>query len=289
MKRTAILSLALLGTLALAGCSSGSYGGASDSGRYPMEAAPEQDMAQGYSVAGDGSTSVVREPQVVTTGSITILAEDPIASAAEAIRLVEGVGGRIDSREEYSGDEEGKGSATVVLRIPATVHSSTIAKLRELGEVQNVQITADDVTAEVADLEGRISALQASVDRLTTLLATAANTDSLVTIESTLSSRQAELESLQSQQRALGDKVAMSTITLRLVSEPLPPEEDEPSTFLTGLAAGWAAFVGFIVGLTVVFGALLPWLVFLGILGAIALAVYRWRRAKKPASDVPAA
>jgi hypothetical protein len=38
----------------------------------------------------------------------------------------------------------------------------------------------------------------------------------------------------------------------------------------------------------VVFGALLPWLVFLGILGAIALVIYRRRRAKK-VSDVPAA
>lgn len=288
MKRTALVSLALVSVLALAGCSAGSFSGSSDSGSYPMEA--EQDAAGGMSVADDGSTSLVAEPQVVTTGSITVLAEDPLKAAAEAVRLVELVDGRIDSREEYAAADSDKGSATLVLRIPAKSQTATLSKLRELGEVQDVHITSDDVTAEVADLDGRITALQASVDRLTTLLATAANTDSLVTIESSLSSRQSELESLQSQQRALGDKVAMSTITLRLVSEPLPPEEDEPSTFITGLTAGWESFVGFIIGLTVVFGAMLPWLVFLGILGAIALAIYRWRRSKKaPASDVPAA
>lgn len=289
MKRTAIVSLVLLGMLGLAGCSVGSSG-SSDSfdngGGYPMEA--EQPAADGMGFADEGTKSVAQEQQVVTTGYITVVAKDPIEAAAEAIRVVEGAGGRIDSREEYAASDDGKGSATLVLRIPSKSQTSTIAKLRALGEVQDVQITSDNVTAEVADLEGRITALQASVDRLTALLATASNTDSLVTIESSLSSRQAELESLQAQQRALGDKVALSTITLRLVSEPLPPEEDEPNTFFTGLTAGWESFVGFIIGLTVVFGALLPWLVFLGILGAITLVIIRWRRSKK-SSDVPAA
>jgi len=289
MKRTALVSLALVSVLALAGCSAGSYSGSSDAGDYPMAA--EQDAGGEMSVADGGMAPAdLQEPQVVTTGSITVLADDPLKAAAEAVRLVELVDGRIDSREEYAAADSDKGSATLVLRIPAKSQTATLSKLRELGEVQDVHITSDDVTAEVADLDGRITALQASVDRLTKLLATAANTADLVSIESTLSSRQGELESLQSQQRALGDKVAMSTITLRLVSEPLPPEEDEPSTFITGLTAGWESFVGFIIGLTVVFGALLPWLVFLGLLGAIALVIYRWRRSKTaPASDVPAA
>ena len=179
-------------------------------------------------------------------------------------------------------------SATLVLRIPAKSQTATLTKLRALGEVQEVQISSTDVTGEVADIEGRITALEASVERLTGLLATADDTDALVSIESSLSSRQAELESLQSQQRALGDKVSLSTITLRLVAEPLPPKEPEANTFFTGLTAGWESFVGFIIGLTVVFGALLPWLVFLGILGAVALVIYRRRRTKK-AHEVPTA
>lgn len=256
------------------------YSESSDGGiRAPAEV--QEDSAGGEGFAGDGSTTVDREEALVTTGSIAILVEDPIAAAGEAIRIVEGAGGRIDAREEYAATEYNAGEATLVLRIPAKAHTATLAKVRELGDVQNVQISSENVTAEVADLEGRISALEASVERLTGLLATASNTENLVTIESSLSSRQAELESLKSQQRALGDQVAMSTVTLRLVSEPLPAEEDEPSTFFTGLTAGWESFVGFILGLTVVFGALLPWLVFLGILGAAALATYRWRRAKK--------
>ena len=285
MKRTALVSIVLLGTLGLAGCSASGMSQSDSGGSYPMEAQSEGGADMAYQ--DDAAAAELQSQQFVTTGSITVLAEDPIEAAAEAIRIVESVGGRIDAREEYAANSD-KGSASLVLRIPSESQSSTIAKIRALGEVQDVQITSDNVTAEVADLEGRITALQASVDRLTSLLATASNTDSLVTIEESLSSRQAELESLKAQQRSLGDKVSLSTVTLRLVSEPLPPEEPEPTTFVTGLTAGWESFVGFIVGLTVVFGALLPWLVFLGILGGIALLIIRRRRPKK-ASDVPAA
>ena len=290
MKRTAIVSIVLLGTLGLAGCSAAS-------GDYAM---PQSESDLGYTEEGaagggvDGSSggstesTVVDGPQVVTTGYITVLADDPAEAASEAVRVVEGVGGRVDSREEIAAVETDKGSATLVLRIPAKSQTATLTKLRALGEVQEVQISSTDVTGEVADIEGRITALEASVERLTGLLATADDTDALVSIESSLSSRQAELESLQSQQRALGDKVSLSTITLRLIAEPLPPKEPEANTFFTGLTAGWESFVGFIIGLTVVFGALLPWLVFLGILGAVALVIYRRRRAKK-VSEVPTA
>lgn len=290
MKRTALASLVLLGTLALAGCSSSGMA-QSDSESFPMPAEESTDGgAMSIAENGYSEDSDPQEPQVVTTGFITVLADDPITAAAEAIRVVESVGGRIDSRSETAATEDDKGYASLVLRIPAEAQTSTITKLRALGDVQDVKITSDTVTAEVADLAGRITALQASVDRLTSLLETANDTDSLVSIESSLSSRQSELESLQSQQRALADQVAMSTITLTLVSEPLPPKEDAPDTFLTGLTAGWESFVGFILGLTVVVGALLPWLVFLALLGGIALVIYRWRRSKKaPASDVPAA
>lgn len=290
MKTTALVSLVLLGTIALAGCSAAPMS-ASDSGGYPAEYSEQEGADLGF--ASDGSvvtdSDALPEQVLVTTGSLTVLADDPVDAAAEAIRAVERVGGRVDSRDEIAATTTDKGRATLVLRIPAASQTSTLATLRELGDVQDVKITSENVKAQVADLAGRITALQASVDRLTALLATANDTDSLVSIEASLSTRQSELESLQSQQRALSDQVAMSTITLYLISEPLPPKEDEPSTFFTGLEAGWASFVGFIVGLTVVFGALLPWLLFFGLLGGIALVIYRWRRSKKSSSDVPAA
>jgi len=280
MKRTAIVSLILLSALGLGGCSANNSG----SSDMSMPSTIEEGGAVRASEDGAMLDSDADTRSYVTTGYITVTAEEPIDAAAEAVRIVEGVGGRVDSRQEYAPVNGDKGSATLTLRIPATAQTATITKLRELGEVEEVSISSDDVTTVVQDLEGRITALRASVDRLLGLLATATDAETLVTIESSLSARQGELESLVAQQRNLDDQVSLSTITLTLQSVADAPAEN-PDTFLTGLETGWGAFVGFLSGLLVLLGVLLPWLVFLTLLLGIAFVIYRARRKRAPAGS----
>ena len=277
MKRTAIVSLVLLSALGLGGCSAANSG-MSDTSEQSLPSTVDEG---GAVRAADGSLAdsdtASAERSYVTTGFITVTAEEPIEAAAEAITIVEAVGGRVDSRQEYAPVDGDRGSATLTLRIPATAQTATIAKLRDLGEVQDVSISSDDVTTVVQDLDGRITALRASVDRLLGLLATASDAETLVTIESSLSQRQGELESLLAQQRNLDDQVSLSTITLTLQSVADAPVEN-PDTFLTGLETGWGAFVGFLSGLLVLLGVLLPWLIFLAVLLGIAYIIYRARK-----------
>ena len=280
MKRTAIVSLILLSALGLGGCSANNSG----SSDMSMPSTIEEGGAVRASEDGAMLDSDADTRSYVTTGYITVTAEEPIDAAGEAVRIVEGVGGRVDSRQEYAPVNGDKGSATLTLRIPATAQTATITKLRELGEVEEVSISSDDVTTVVQDLEGRITALRASVDRLLGLLATATDAETLVTIESSLSARQGELESLVAQQRNLDDQVSLSTITLTLQSVADAPAEN-PDTFLTGLETGWGAFVGFLSGLLVLLGVLLPWLVFLTLLLGIAFVIYRARRKRAPAGS----
>ena len=117
-----------------------------------------------------------------------------------------------------------------------------------LGEVQEVSLNATDVTMQSQDLDARITALSASVDRLVALLATATDTDNLIQLETAISDRQGELESLKSQKRYLDDQVSLSTVTLNLVSEQVVPDA-EPATFIDGVIAGWNGFVAFFSGL----------------------------------------
>jgi hypothetical protein len=79
----------------------------------------------------------------------------------------------------------------------------------------------------------------------------------------------------------------MSTITLSLVSVAAAPVV-EPDTFLSGLLAGWNAFVAFFAGLLVAFGVLLPWLVFAGLITLVILLLVR-RARRKAAAAQPAA
>lgn len=279
MRRT-ILSAALLvaATMAFAGCAAGASDEAQSGG---APAAPVQqdsvELRGEEGTAADSDVSAI-DRQVITTGYVTITAEEPLKAATEAVRIVESIGGRIDGRTEYAPVDGDKGSATLILRLPADELTATLDKLKALGEVEEVSLNSNDVTMETQDLDARIKALSASVDRLINLLATATDTEVLIQLETAISDRQGQLESLESQRRYLADQVSLSTVTLNLISEADAPV-DQPDTFLSGLAAGWDAFVGFFAGLLVVLGVLLPWIAFAGI---IAVALILWIRRRKP-------
>ena len=266
--------------MALAGCTASSEA-ASDSapGGGVVEQMPvSPDGALDESV--DSSQSLV-DRQVITTGWVTITVDKPLDAASEAVKITEGAGGRVDGRTEYAPVNGDQGSATLTLRLPADSLTQTLEKLKELGTVQEVSLNAADVTMQTQDLDARISALSASVDRLLTLLSSAVDTDTLIQLETAISDRQGELESLESQRRYFADQVALSTVTLNLQSVSAAPVQ-EPDTFLDGLVAGWNSFIAFFAGLIVVIGVLLPWLVFLGIILGIVLFVLKRRKPRHP-------
>jgi hypothetical protein len=283
MRRPLIISTAaILTALALSGCAAGL--GASDSVSESGGFAPQERVAEGAApAAGDSITldtdgsAIGVEREVITTGYVTITVESPRDAATEAVRIAEAAGGRIDGRSEYAPRGEDRGSATLTLRLPSDDLSATLEKLRELGDVQEVSLYSDDVTMESRDLDARISALSASVDRLLALLSTASDTDVLIQLETAISDRQAQLESLESQRRYLADQVSLSTIELNLVTEQVVPDP-VPGDFFSGLVAGWNAFVAFFSGLIVVIGVLVPWLIFAALITGVILLIVRGRR-----------
>ncbi|MDM4762087.1 DUF4349 domain-containing protein [Galbitalea sp. SE-J8] len=295
-------SVLLLVALALAGCSAGSGVSSSrsdyDVGQAPEVAVPGAGVADaaadggaGGDSGGDDSGGVAFSPadrQVVTTGTATLTVDDPADAAADATRIVESAGGRVDARTVTAPTDGDPGGATLTVRIPSDRLTPTMDALEALGEVERVSLSDSDVTQTVQDLDARITAARTSVDRLLALLGAAGSTKDLIAIENALQQRQADLESMQAQQRYYADQVSMATVDISLVAVENAPV-DAPSTFLDGLAGGWGAFVAFLAGALVVLGAALPWLAFLAVLAGVVLAVVRGRgrsRARRrPAAD----
>lgn len=276
MRRASTLSVALLlCALALTGCTAG----ASDEGvsaPQPGEVAELEGGAGVVDSAEDGPAAAI-DREVITTGYVTVTVDDPLDAADDAVRITESNGGRVDGRSEYAPTQGSGGSATLTLRVPADRLTATLEELRELGKVQEVSLNATDVTMETQDLDARITALSASVDRLLALLTAATDTDTLIQLETAISERQADLESLTAQRRYYTDQISLSTVTLNLVSEYAGPV-DAPDNFLAGLEAGWNAFLAFFAGLLVVFGVLLPWLLFAGLVTLVVILLVRRRR-----------
>lgn len=226
-----------------------------------------------HAISGDGGSDVrssVDGPQIITTVQVTVTVDDPISAADDAARIADRFGGSVADRSERAGAGNDQGSAQLTLRIPSASLTKALEELKELGVARETTINSTDVTAQSQDLAARITALRTSVDRLLDLLSKASSTDNLLAIETALSERQANLESLESQKRNLDSQVQLSTVNIYLVSERDTPAET-PDTFWSGLEAGWGAFIAFWSAVLVALGVLAPWLLAAGIITAIVL------------------
>ena len=268
---------AALTALLLAGCTAGGNEASTIEPGMVQPGMPNEDMGpmpEGGEAAD--STELEATPDddrsVITTGWMSVTVDDPIASAEEAADIVEQAGGRLDSREETPATDTQSARASLTMRIPSDEMKGVVDELRELGSVNSVSTTSSDVTQQRNDLDARIEALGASVDRLQQLLATATSIADLIAIESELTTRQSELDSLTQQRDWIVDQVDYSTLTLDLVTEDVAPDP-APDDFWSGLAAGWAALVGFASGLGVAIGVLLPWLLVVLVVAAIVVAI----------------
>ncbi|CAM3321038.1 DUF4349 domain-containing protein [Tsukamurella hominis] len=209
--------------------------------------------------------------QVITTGTVDVTNADPASAARELAATAERLGGRVDARTETGGE---KARAKLTLRVPNDEVNELVEKIGGLGEVGSVQLEHEDVTGTVVDLEARIRATQVSVDRLTAILAKAETTDQVIAAESALTSRQQELESLQSRRAAIGDRVSLSTVT---VSIEKPTVTADRSGFTGGLRDGWDALLATGRWLLVIVGAVLPWAAVLLVLYGLYRVVRRFR------------
>jgi acetolactate synthase regulatory subunit len=284
LRGTAVVTLVLVGLLA--GCSasrSGDSTSAADSsagkGGSALSGAAPQAGAGTEQVTSDASGR-----QVITTGSVQLTVDDPRKAASAVVALVEGEGGRVDARREQAAAEGTDASAQLTVRIPSDDLTSTLAKLEDIGRVDQINLSAQDVTGTAEDLDARIRALKLSVARMEDLLSRATSNADLIAAENALTERQANLESLQSQRARLAEQVALSTLDITLTT---PGNAPEPTThgFLGGVAAGWDALVAMLSALVLVVGVLLPWLAFAGVIVLVVVASLRWvRRRRAPAA-----
>jgi hypothetical protein len=100
-----------------------------------------------------------------------------------------------------------------------------------------------------------------------------------------VATRESDLASLQAKKRRLADLTALSTITVVLLDPgaAVKPAGTGPPGFLGGLSRGWHALLASLGVVLTVLGALLPWLIVIGVpLWALIWAFRRWMRRRTP-------
>lgn len=297
MKRTALALLAAL--LLLAGCSTG--GGSDDSmGAADYDAAAQGaidkagEQAESGGAAGDAGTShsdVGPQAYLVREAQVGIKVDDIMDAARQVREIADAAGGSVTKEsfgDGYYGTAGIEEYGALTISVPSDGLDDTLARLAEIGEVQSRSSNAYNVQDEYIDVEARIATLTASIDRMRDLIEQTNDIDQIVRLESALSARQADLDSLQARLNALKSSIAMSPVEVRLTTT---GDLGASSTGISGaFSDAWNAFLTSAGLLVRTVGALLPWI----IVGGLGLWLLIWlinrsgRRSPKTPGPTPA-
>jgi hypothetical protein len=283
--RTLALTAAVAAVL-LTGCS----GGGNSMDAIHSESAPQaaaSAMAPGPVGEEKSDRAEVQvtkvERQVVYVAALTVRADDVAAAAERAKTVVAGAGGHLAKEESDSSDHSGA-SANLVFKVPPARYQEVLRTLgRDLGRRLTLTQGTEDVTLKVADVESRLKSAEKALASLRELLGKAGSINHLLEVEREIADREADLESLQAQQKELAARTSMATVTLNLVApttEAPPDPDDEPAGFLGGLSKGWRALTAFLSEAVTVLGVLLPWLLVAA--PVVLLLVWLARRVRPP-------
>ncbi|HEX2318560.1 MAG TPA: DUF4349 domain-containing protein [Streptosporangiaceae bacterium] len=287
--------------LAVTACSASSQnGGGGAAAPLSAAGAPHRALAtDGGTYSGTSSTGTLTKLQlpaksIIYTAELSVrITKGTVTNAAnKATTLVSGAGGYVSAQHEIAGRHHLR-QVDLTLKIPVASYGPVLAQLRKLGERMSFNSHAVDVTQQVADVNSRVASAQAAIKQLRALLSKAGSVGELLNVQETINRQESSLEALLAQQRALAHETSYATVTTILVAhhERVVPKPAKTSPgFLAGLRGGWHALVTVVGWLVTVLGSVLPFLIPIAVIVAIALGGRRRLARKKapPTAEPPA-
>jgi hypothetical protein len=242
-----------------------------------VDAAP-QGSTSAARATGSGSAADVVLPAVAPfgdalaiTAAVTVEVPDVRKAVVGLPAIVEGKGGAIYNTDIQVGDPK-TATAMITIKVPPADLERMISGLNGVGAIVSRTQQTEDVSTQITDVNVRILTAQASVERIRALLKDAKSLQDVTSIESELTNRETTLEQLLAQQRNLGDRVQLATLTATLtpISDTAIADAQakpaKPQTVSGAWHDGWSRFTKIAHGVGVACAYAIPFLV----LGAMA-------------------
>jgi hypothetical protein len=169
----------------------------------------------------------------------------------------------------------GVDEARMVLSVPAKALDQVLTDLSKIGSVSYRSSQSEDVTDTYVDTKARIEPMRDGIDRVRALLAKTTDLQQVITLESELTRRQADLDSLTQRLAQLDQMTTTSDVTLTLWTDATTPAAGSDDGITGGLRTAWDSLLGSVTVILTGLAALLPWLV---VLVPIVLLALRYRR-----------
>lgn len=282
--------------LAVTGCSGGAGGGdegSSASGGSMLDGSSQQERGANESSARDSadaavdaqtktaddvSTTALQDRAIERRGRLELTSKNVATARDSVIDEIEGVGGYVADEQSMTNSDGDLARVHLQLVVPTDSFDEAMASSAGAGSVTSREQSAQDVTEQVVDVDSRVENAKASLHRIRLLLGRAERLGDVIRLESVLGEREADLESLQAQQKSLEQRTTTASIdvSIRPADEPMPKADDEVEAgFLAGLGAGWSGLQTAWTGFATVIGAVLPFALVLAIPVAAAFVLVR--------------
>jgi hypothetical protein len=129
---------------------------------------------------------------------------------------------------------------SATLRVPTTELGATVSELKSLGDVEQEEQAADEITQQRADLEARLSNAQGTLRRLQELLKKQTYPDGNVReLQRQIANASAEVNRLQAERDASEHKVIFANVQFSLREMTSAPRESLGTQLHTAAATGF--------------------------------------------------
>jgi len=229
---------------------------------------PDAPPASEQIKAGQLTGVAIAPAMIIRNGDATIEVDKVDAAIVKVRQLATQLGGYV-ANSSISGGREQTRQAMLELKIPASRYDQAINGLGNIGNVETVNSTAQDVGEEFVDISARVANARRLEDRLVALLATrTGKLDEVLRVERELARIREEIERYEGRLRYLTTRVAISTLNIT-VHEPISVLGGTPgdNPIAAALRRAWQNFVAFVAGFIALLGVLVP---------LAALAVVGW-------------
>jgi len=161
-------------------------------------------------------SSEIPERQVIRTGSLEIIAGDPLQAAEQLRSLAAQFSGFVVTSNN-NGSDEGTRSAQISMRIPAEYFDEARAEVRKIAKtVEQDTIEAHDVTRESVNQEAALRNARAEEAQYLSILKRAAAVEDVLEVSSKLAEVRGRIDALEGDLRFLHHQVEMSLLTINI-------------------------------------------------------------------------
>jgi hypothetical protein len=244
--------------------------------------------------------AAVVERIVIKNADLAIVVSDVNGRMKNIQIMAEQMGGFVVSSnlyKSYTNNNIEVPEAQIVVRVPAEKLGDAIEQIKkDAVDVQNENVSGQDVTSEYVDLQSRLKNLEAAEAQLNDILKKATDTTDVVNIFNQLIAYREQIEVIKGQIKYYDEAAALSSITVRIIAEetvqPLVIGKWEPKgvaleavqdliDFLKGFTEFAIRFVIYILPSWIIVGIPL-YLIFIG-----ARALFRKMRGNRAKKEQP--